>query len=143
MNKVILTGRLTKDIELRFTNDQKAVTSFSLAVDRGTRKDDGSSEADFPRVNCFGKTAENLSNYCHKGSLVLVEGSIRTGSYQNKNGETVYTTDISAYRVEFLDNFGKQKEAPKEEPVAETPTANDVPDPWGGEIDNTQLPWNM
>lgn len=141
MNKVIMTGRLTKDVELRFTKDQKAVAGFNIAVDRGGKKDDGSSDADFPRVNCFGKTAENLANYCHKGSLILVEGSIRTGSYQNKNGENVYTTDISAFRIEFLDNFGK-KEEQKEAPATNAEEPNVDLDPWVS-ADNMQLPWNQ
>lgn len=101
MNKVILTGRLTRDIELRYTNGQMAVAKFTLAVDR-IKKGEGK-DADFLRVVAFGKTAENCDKFIKKGSLVGVEGSITTGSYQDKNGATVYTTDILADRVEFLE----------------------------------------
>lgn len=99
MNQVILMGRLTKDIEIRYTNTQKAVGTFTLAVDR-SGKDKG---ADFIRCIAFEKTAELLDKYSGKGKRVLIEGSIRTGSYESKEGRTVYTTDIIANRVQFID----------------------------------------
>lgn len=108
MNKVVIMGRLTKDPEVRYTKDNQAIGTFTLAIDRGKSKDGEDLGADFPRVTCFGKTAENVERYTEKGSRLLVEGSIRTGSYTNKEGEKVYTTDVTAIRVEFID--WKQKE---------------------------------
>lgn len=103
MNSVVLIGRLTRDPELRYTSGtQMAVTSFNIAVDRPTRSG-GERQADFPRITVFGKQAENCEKYLAKGRLVAIQGRIQTGSYQNKNGDTVYTTDVIADRVQFLE----------------------------------------
>ena len=108
MNSVQLIGRLTRDPEVRYTASQMAVATFSVAIDRPTRA--GSErQTDFPRVTVFGKQAENCEKYLAKGRRVAVEGRIQTGSYQNKNGDTIYTTDVVANRVEFLD-WGEQKQ---------------------------------
>lgn len=107
MNSVILIGRLTKDPVIRYMPDsQTAVASFSLAVDR-TVKQGQEKKADFPRVTVFGRQAENCERFISKGSRVGIEGRLQTGSYQDKNGQTVYTTDVIANRVEFLD-FGNK-----------------------------------
>ena len=74
-----------------------------MAIDRGKNKNGEDLGADFPRVQCFGKTAENVEKYSGKGLRVAVEGSIRTGSYTNKKGEKVYTTGINAQRIYFID----------------------------------------
>ena len=103
INICILTGRLTADPELRYTQDNTAIASFSVAIDRGKNKNGEDLGADFPRVQCFGKTAENVEKYSGKGLRVAVEGSIRTGSYTNKKSEKVYTTDINAQRIYFID----------------------------------------
>lgn len=95
MNSVNLIGRMTKDAEVRYTNEQKAVANFTLAVDRGG-KDKG---ADFPRIVAFGKSAEIIERYTGKGRQIGIVGRIQTGSYENKDGKTVYTTDIVAERV--------------------------------------------
>lgn len=96
MNKVIAIGRLTRDPELRYTQDQMAICTFTLAIPKI-----GKEGADFPRVTIFGKTAENCERYLKKGSQVAVDGNITTGSYE-KDGKTVYTCGITAQRVEFL-----------------------------------------
>lgn len=102
-NVVVLIGRLTKDPEVRYTaGTQMAVCSFTVAIDRPVRKD-GEKQADFPRVICFGKQAENCERFLAKGRLVGVQGRLQTGSYTNKDGATVYTTDVVADRVEFLE----------------------------------------
>lgn len=113
-NRVILTGRLTRDIDLKYTRTNVATASFSLAVDRALTKEkreeaqrNNYPTADFPRVVVFGKQAENASMYLGKGSKCLIEGRIQTGSYTNKDGKTVYTTDVLAERVEFLDSKGQ------------------------------------
>ena len=108
MNKVQLIGRLTRDVELRYTAGQMAVANFTVAVDK-VKKTEGKT-ADFIRCVVFGKTAENVEKYLGKGSLVGVEGSINTGSYTDKNGNTVFTTDVLCERVEFLGK-GKSSDA--------------------------------
>lgn len=95
MNKATLNGRLTKDIELRYTQDQKAIGRFTLAV-RRRKKDDG---ADFVSCTAFGKDAEILGKYTKKGDPLCISGRIHTGSYTNKDGAKVYTTEI------YVDDF--------------------------------------
>ena len=105
MNNVILVGRLTKDVELKYTTGQNptAIARFNLALDRGKDKDGKDRGADFPSCVAFGRTAENMERYTGKGMRVAVIGRITTGSYEDKNGKTVYTTDVTADRVEFID----------------------------------------
>ena len=111
MNNVVPIGRLTKDPELFYTqNTQTAVARFTLAVDRLVKSGE-EKKADFPRIIVFGKQAENCGKYLKKRSLICVLGRIQTGSYQNKNNVTVYTTDIVANRVQFLSfNHNEKKE---------------------------------
>ena len=109
MNSVILIGRLTKDPQLSYTQQsQTAVANFTLAVDR-MKKEDG---ADFIRIVVYGKQAETCDRYLTKGRQCAVHGRIQTGSYKNRNGDTVYTTDVVADRVEFLGGGQDQKPAP-------------------------------
>lgn len=109
MNKVVLIGRLTKDPELRYTQSGMAVCQFTLAVNKNLSKDkkdemeaQNKATADFPRIIIWGKMAENASKYLKKGSQCAVDGSIQTGSYQDNNGNRVFTTDVVAQHVEFL-----------------------------------------
>lgn len=104
MNNVVLIGRLTRDPEVRYTESQLAVARFALAVDRPkfNNRDEGNT-ADFINIVVFGKQAENVERYLVKGRLVGVQGRIQTGSYTNKDGNKVYTTDVVADRVEFLE----------------------------------------
>ena len=106
MNKVILTGRLTAKPELNYTQSQMAVTKFTIAVDRFS-KDKG---ADFIRVTVFGRQAENICQYMDKGRMIAVEGSLQTGSYKDRDGKTVYTTDIIANHTEFLGGNSEPRE---------------------------------
>ena len=102
MNSVVLIGRLARDPELSYTpNTQTAVTRFTLAVDRPRRNGEDAG-ADFIRITVFGKQAETCDRYLSKGRQCAVSGRIQTGSYKNREGVTVYTTDIIADRVEFL-----------------------------------------
>lgn len=107
MNVVALIGNLTRDPEVRYTNDHMAIASFSIAINRPPKKDGTEGGADFPRVTVFGKQAENCERFLHRGSKVGIVGKIQTGSYE-KDGQRVYTTDIVADRVEFL---GRPQEA--------------------------------
>lgn len=102
MNKVIIVGRLTRDPEIR-TTANSTMASFSVAVDRRF-KQEGQPDADFPRVIAWGKTAEFIEKYFHKGMKIAIEGRIQTGSYQNQNGQTIYTTDVIADAVEFVES---------------------------------------
>ena len=108
MNQVVLIGRLTRDPEITYTAaTQTCVATFNIAVDRyGKDK-----QADFPRIKVLGKQAENCEKYLKKGLLVGVQGSIQTGSYEGKNGP-VYTTDVLASRIEFLQWADKKDAAP-------------------------------
>ena len=111
MNSVVLIGRLTKDPELRFVSDsQMAVANFTVAINRPKRQGQEKADTDFPRITVFGKQAENCERYLAKGRLVGIQGSIQTGSYKNKDGQTVYTTNVLANKVEFLE-WGEKKEA--------------------------------
>ena len=108
MNNVILTGRLTRDPELSYTQSQMAICRFTLAVDRPKRRDkrDGEPSADFIRITVFDKQAETCNNYLTKGRQIAVNGRIQTGSYKNNDGQTVYTTDVVANNIEFLGSKG-------------------------------------
>jgi len=99
LNRVILTGRLTKDTELRYTSNGVATGSFSLAVNRGFKNASGDREADF--INCviWRKSAENFANLTHKGSLVGIDGRLQTRNYENQQGQRVYVTEV------VVDNF--------------------------------------
>lgn len=102
MNQVILIGRLTADPELRQTQTGTAVTGFSIAINRGRDRDGNDLGADFPRVTVWGRQAETCVQYLHKGDQCAVSGRLQTGKYQDKDGRTVYKTDVIAQRVEFL-----------------------------------------
>ena len=105
MNKVILMGRLTRDPEIRYSQGEKAtaVARYTLAVDRSYRRD-GENNADFIGCVAFGRTAEFAEKYFRQGMRVLVSGRIQTGSYTNRDGQKVYTTDIVVDDQEFADS---------------------------------------
>ena len=106
MNSVLLIGRLARDPELSYTpNTQTAVGRFTIAVDR-PRRDGEDQGADFIRITVWGRQAETCDRYLSKGRQVAVHGHIQTGSYKDRNGDTVYTTDVVAERVEFLGSAG-------------------------------------
>ena len=123
MNNVVLIGRLTKDPEIRYTSGtQMAVATFTVAIDR-PRKADAEKQTDYPRVIVFGKQAENCEKYLAKGRLVGINGRLQTGSYTNKDGVTVYTTDVIADRVEFLG--GQNSSQSESYRAANAPLADD------------------
>lgn len=102
MNKVALIGNLARDPEIRYTQAQIAVCSFTLAVNRQKTQNNQNPGADFLRVIAWGKLGEICSKYLQKGRKAAVVGRIQTGSYKDREGKTVYTTDIVAEQVEFL-----------------------------------------
>ena len=102
MNKVFLIGRLTRDPELRYTGNNTAVATFSLAVNRNFSNQQGEREADFINIVVWRKQAENVKNYLSQGSQVAVDGRIQTRSYDDNNGQKRYVTEVVADNVEFL-----------------------------------------
>ena len=107
MNKVILMGRLTRDPEIRYSQGENAmaIARYTLAVDRRFKKDGNSDQsADFISCVAFGKTAEFAERYLHQGTKLVVEGRIQTGSYTNKDGQKVYTTDVVVETFDFIDS---------------------------------------
>ena len=113
MNRAEISGRLTKDVDLRYSQDQKAFGRFTLAV-RRRKKDDG---ADFINCTAFGKDAETISKYTRQGDPLNVAGRIRAGSYTNRDGVKVYTTEIYVDEFDLLASHKaeKQSEEPQDE----------------------------
>ena len=124
LNHVILIGRLTKDPELRFTQSGTAVASMTLAVDRFRKGADGKNEADFIPVVVWQKQAEACANYLSKGSLCAVDGRIQVRTYDDKNGERRWATEVVAHSVRFLDSR-KNNEKNNEPPGHEVPFDDD------------------
>lgn len=142
MNKVIMIGRLTKDPEVRYTQGENsmAIARFNLAVDRRIKKDSEQS-ADF--INCvsFGKTAEFIDKYFKKGTKIALVGRIQTGSYTNKEGQKVYTTDVVVEEVEFAESRGSGDNQQTSRPAPSQSTGDgfmNIPDG----IDEEELPFN-
>ena len=106
MNKAILMGRLTKDPEVRYSQGEQstAIARFTLAVDRRFKKDGDQQTADFIGCVAFGRLGEFAEKYLHKGTKVVVTGRIQTGSYTNKDGQKVYTTDVVVEECEFAES---------------------------------------
>lgn len=106
INRTVLVGRLTKDPELKYTPSGVPMARFTLAVNRPFSNQQGEKEADF--INCIAwrKQAESLSNYMKKGNMVGIEGRIQTGSFEGQDGKRVYTTDVIADSVQFLEARG-------------------------------------
>ena len=127
MNSVQLIGRLTKAPEIRYTtgNEPTAVARFTLAVNDGYGENERTS---YINVVVFGRAAENCEKYLDKGRQVGITGRIQTGSYE-KDGRTIYTTDVVASRVEFLSGgeATKADKAPNDEPAAQEPTQEEMP----------------
>ncbi len=138
INRVVLTGRLTRNPELRRTQQGDAVTSFTLAVNRNFTSKDGQQQADF--INCvvWRKPAENVERYCSKGSLVGVEGRIQTRSYDNTQGQKVYVVEVICDSVQFLET--KSKEEPQSKYDVKDPRFDDLrPNNSFGEINTYDI----
>jgi single-strand DNA-binding protein len=108
LNRVVLVGRLTRDPELRYTANGTAVAKFTLAVDRNFTNQQGEREADFIFISVWRNLAENCAKYTRKGSLVALEGRLQVRSYENQEGRTVWTTEVVADQVKFLDSRNSQ-----------------------------------
>jgi len=122
MNKVCLIGRITRDPELRYTSSNIATVRFTLAVNRTFQNQNGERDADFINVVAWRNQAENIKKFVTKGSLLAVEGRIQTGSYE-KDGQRIYTTDVVADNVQFLESKGQSQN--REDNVTPSDFAND------------------
>lgn len=145
MNKAVLMGRLTKDPDVRTSQNGTQIARYTLAVDRRRKTDD--QQADFISIKAFGKSAEFVEKYCKKGTKLIVTGRIETGSYE-KNGQKVYTTDIIAEDQEFAEsknadgnrqesaNNGNNQHAGNNVPSGfiNIPNGSAEADPWGEEL---------
>ncbi len=110
MNSVCLVGRLTRDPEVRYgSQSQMAIARFSIAVDRPIPDRNGERQTDYPNIVCFGKSAEFVEKYFKKGMRVGVTGRLQTGSYTNKDGAKVFTTEVAADRVEFMESRAERE----------------------------------
>jgi single-strand DNA-binding protein len=140
INNVTLVGRLTKEVDLRFTQNGKAVASGTLAVNRPFKNANGETEADFINIVIWGKPAENTANYTNKGSLIGVTGRIQTRNYENNEGKRVYVTEVVANSVQFLDT--KKKEESQQQ---QTRYTHDPDDPFKDapqtDISDSDLPF--
>ena len=108
INNVSLTGRLTKDIDLRYTQSGVAVANFTLAVNRNYKDQDGNQQTDFIQCQIWRKAAENFANFTHKGSLVGIEGRIQTRNYDNQQGQKVYVTEVIVTNFSLLESRNAQ-----------------------------------
>lgn len=112
MNKVIIIGRNTKDIELKATTSGTSVAEFSVAVNRSFKNANGERESDFFNCIAFSKLAETISRYVKKGDQVGIEGRLQTRNYTNKEGRKVYITEIIVENVEFLQTKKQEEQTP-------------------------------
>jgi single-strand DNA-binding protein len=160
MNKVILTGRITKDPELRYTPNGMATLSFSIAVDRQVRSQDGTRQADFINCVAWGQQADFMSRYVHKGNMLAIAGRITSRSYQGQDGQTRYVTEVVVESVENMSprdpnqapqaNFQPQQNqyqgynnpgyGQKPQQPAST-TQQEAPNSFGLDDDSDTLPW--
>lgn len=115
MNKVLMMGRLTKDVVCSVATNGTKYARFSIAIDRGKDQNGNSRGADYPSIIAFGNNASNLALHTRKGCRVMVEGRFQTGSYKNQQGTTVYYSEVAAERVRFID-FAKQEDSEEAAP---------------------------
>ncbi|BGE83290.1 single-stranded DNA-binding protein [Staphylococcus petrasii] len=142
INRVILVGRLTKDPEHRQTQSGVSTATFTLAVNRTFKNKNGEREADFINVVVFRQQAENVSKYLSKGSLAGVDGRIQSRSYENKEGQRVFVTEVVADSVKFMDSKGSnQQNGQPQQQRGQAPAGNN---PFGNnnaDVDDDDLPF--
>ena len=144
INRVVLTGRLTRDVDLRYTQGGSAVATFNLAVDRRFTNQQGEREADFVSCVIWRKSAENFANFFHKGSLVGIEGRIQTRNYENKQGQRVYVTEVIVDNFSFLE----PKSSTGNGSYQDNRPQNNTSDPFANDgkpidIQDDQLPFDL
>lgn len=141
LNRVVLTGRLTRDTELRYTASGTAVCSFTIAINRPFKNQNNEREADFINGVIWRKSAENFSNFTHKGSLVGIDGRLSTRNYENKQGQKVYVTEVTVENFALLE--------PRKDDHGYTPQQNGNQQPTNNQqstqqdnVDLDSLPFN-
>ena len=140
MNLVCLTGRITKDLVIeKVGNSGISKATFNIAVEREFKNSEGKKDADFPRIVVWKQAADYLAKYAAKGTLIEVTGKIQTGSYKDKNGQTVYTTDVVASHVQILANG--QSSAEGSVPEAPQPAEEGSEDFADVDISDEDLPY--
>ena len=144
MNKVILMGRLTRDPEVRYStqgDNQLAIARYTLAVDRRFKRDGDSQTADFIRCVAFGRSGEFAEKYFHQGTKIVAEGRIQTGSYQDKDGKTVYTTEVVVENQEFAESKAASgnNSGPAQPEIPDGDGFMNIPD----SADDSGLPFNF
>lgn len=142
MNKVILCGRATKDVETRGEGNSM-VARYTLAVDRRFKDSDGNYPTDFINIVVFGKGAEFAEKYIKKGTKMIITGRIQTGSYTNKDGQKVYTTDVVAEDQEFAESKSSSSNNVEEEKPKTKAKAKDPDDDFMNITaeEAAELPW--
>jgi single-strand DNA-binding protein len=125
MNKVFLMGRLTRDPDIRTTQSNIQVATFTLAVDRKYKDSNGDRPTDFIRIVAWRGTADFVGKWCTKGTKLVVCGNIQTRNYENKEGQKVYVTEVVADEVEFAES--KKAESKQEEEYIKTDDATELP----------------
>lgn len=113
MNYVVLSGNFCKDLEKCYTKAGKPYTSFVLAVQRDYKDFTGQAPCDYISCNCFGPVADVICEHCHKGDKISVQGYITTGKYDKPDGTTVYTTDVTVVKCEFVNIHPRAEALPK------------------------------
>lgn len=148
INRVVLVGRLTRDVDLKYTNSGNAVGQFNMAVNRQFTNANGDREADF--INCviWRKSAENFANFAHKGSLVGVEGRLQTRNYENQQGQRVYVTEVVVDNFSLLDSKASGEASGKQSAnhTQNKPQQNNQSDPFANtgqaiDISDDDLPF--
>ena len=140
INSTVLVGRMTRDAELRYTPSNQAVATFTLAVNRNFKNQNGEREADF--INCviWRQAAENLANWAKKGALIGITGRIQTRNYENQQGQRVYVTEVIADSFQLLDSRNSQNQQQNAQPDFsrdDNPFGNSSP----MDIDDSDLPF--
>ena len=132
INNVTLVGRLTKDVELKYTPANQAVAQFTLAVNRTFKNANGERESDF--INCviWRKSAENFANFVKKGALVGITGRIQTRNYENAQGQRVYITEVVAENFQMLESRNQQQGQQQAQPQQAKQQQVKQPDPFAG-----------
>ena len=139
INRAIIVGRITKDLELRKTQNGTSVVSFTLAVNRSIKKE-GQPEADFINCQAWSKTAEAICNYVSKGHLLGLEGRIQTRNYDDKDGNRVYVTEVVADSVQFLESKKAAESGGNEAYTAPVMQNNECAD-YESDIETDDLPF--
>ena len=132
INNLTLIGRLTKDVELKYTPANQAVAQFTLAVNRTFKNANGERESDF--INCviWRQSAENFANFAKKGALVGITGRIQTRNYENQQGQRVYITEVIAENFQMLESRNQQQGQQQAQPQQATQQQAKQPDPFAG-----------